>query len=396
MIYIFEDSHALDLEPVALTRATFELRCGALTHLERIKRTIDSISNALIVRPELAQLMQERYPDSQVNPVDFAAGIWINGAALWDESSVIALQEPGACMAYQGRLVGANLSASEGQELAAAIWTDTQPSYSSNVSATAKLLPHLWDHCHHNADQLDHDYNVFFKGSAATVMPAGIQAIGDGGVFLGKNDSIDPFVLLDTRHGPIIIDSNVHIGSHTVIEGPAYIGPDCDIWPQSTIKNVSFGPACRLMGQVSGTILQGFTNKQHYGFLGDAYLGSWVNLGAGTTNSNLKSNYGKVSVMVNESSVNTGSLFVGLFMGDYSKSAIGTLFPTGSTVGIGANIFGTLIPDKVIPPFTWGNTGEIYDLEKFLATAVIVKERRDQQLSQAERDVLTALHPSTS
>ena len=144
MIYIFEDSHALDLEPLALTRATFELRCGAMTHLERIQRIIDNSAIALIVRPALAQLVQERYPDYPVNPADIDAGIWLNGAAIWDESSFIALREAGARMGAHGRLAGANLSASEGRELADAAGTGTQPSYTPNVTALAVLLPHLW------------------------------------------------------------------------------------------------------------------------------------------------------------------------------------------------------------------------------------------------------------
>ncbi|MCK4579163.1 MAG: hypothetical protein KAU50_10260, partial [Candidatus Marinimicrobia bacterium] len=197
-----------------------------------------------------------------------------------------------------------------------------------------------------------------------------------------------PFVLLDTNNGPIIIEDGTTIGALTVIEGSCYIGPDCKIWPRTQLADVSFGGVNRVMGQLEETIIQGYSNKQHYGFIGGAYLGSWINLGAGTTNSNLKNNYGNVRVVVNGESVDTGNRFVGTFMGDHAKTAIGTMLNTGTRVGLSANVFGSDRPSKNVPSFAWGLEGQRYDLDKLLENMNTVKGRRDQELTDAERELV--------
>ncbi|MEE9161772.1 MAG: hypothetical protein V3U35_02275, partial [Candidatus Neomarinimicrobiota bacterium] len=174
-------------------------------------------------------------------------------------------------------------------------------------------------------------------------------------------------------------------------------GANCKVKPASYLAEVTLGPVCKVGGEIEESIMQGYTNKQHDGFLGHAYLGSWVNLGAGTTNSDLKNNYGEVKVTVNDRVVNTGSRFVGLFMGDHAKSAIGTLFYTGTRVGVAANVFGDPLPPKVVPSFAWGGDGsQRYDLEKCLATMELVKARRDMEFTAAERDLWTGLHATAS
>jgi len=392
MIYVFEDHYALDLEPLTLTRATFELRCGALTHLERIRRVVGNQPLALVVRSELAAVMHESYPDLSVNPKQVEAGLWLNGTALWNEA---AWEQLGGVRGFVGvdeRIAGGNLTADLSREFYSHLKAGTDPGFSPQTEGP-RLLRYLWDHFPVNANQLVADFDRWCRDCVTTSYPEGVAVVGDSGVCLGKDVTIDPLVVLDTREGPICIDEGTTVGSHSVITGPSYIGPKCKVWPFSFLEGVSLGPVCRVMGQLEGTIIQGYSNKQHEGFLGHAYLGSWINLGAGTNNSDLKNNYGEVKVSVNGRVVNTGSHFVGCFIGDHAKTAIGTLFNTGTRVGVAANIFGAGVPPKIVPSFAWGGDGrERYDLEKCLETMATVKGRRKQEFTQTERELFVRLY----
>ena len=392
MVYIFEDPHALDLEPLTLTRATFELRCGVFTHLERIRRVVGNQPLTLVVRPELAAVVQECYPGLAVNREQVAAGLWLGSAALWDEAAWEQLGTTQGFVGADDRITGGNLSAGMSKEFYSHLKAGTDPGFTPQAEGP-RPLRYLWDHFPANAEQLATDFERWYRSAATTNFPKGVHVIGDGGVYVGKEVTLDPAVVLDTRHGPIIIDDGASVGSHSVIAGPSYIGPQCRVGPFSLLEEVTLGPVCRVMGQVEGTIMQGYTNKQHYGFLGHAYLGSWINLGAGTTNSDLKNNYGEVRVTVNGRVVNTGSRFVGCFIGDHAKTAIGTLLNTGTRVGVAANIFGDVTPPRVVPSFAWGNDGKVkYDLEKCLETMATVKGRRGQELTEAERELFRRLY----
>jgi UDP-N-acetylglucosamine diphosphorylase/glucosamine-1-phosphate N-acetyltransferase len=150
---------------------------------------------------------------------------------------------------------------------------------------------------------------------------------------------------------------------------------------------VSIGPVCKVHGEVEETVVLGYSNKAHDGFLGHAYLGMWVNLGALTTNSDLKNNYGDVRVWTPGGETDTGSRKVGCFLGDHVKTAIGTMINTGTVVEAGANIFGGM-PPKYVPPFSWGDPGGEYDIDRFLETAAIVLGRRDVELGGGQRALL--------
>lgn len=392
MIIVFEDPFALDLEPLTLTRATFELRCGAMTHMDRIGRLAPERQVILLVRPQLAKVVAERFPDAQVNPQQIPAGTWLNGAAVWDESSFKAADQGGSRMLESGRLMGGHFNADEGLHIRLAIKGEMELDMNPTTRTAPHLLPFLWDHVHRCGEQIKIDYNRWYAKLDSAGEPEHATVLGQGGLYIGPNVIIDPYVMLDIREGPVIIEEGSHIGGNTVIEGPAYIGPHCSVWPRSLLQTVSLGPVCRVMGQVEHTIMQGYVNKQHDGFIGDAYLGEWVNLGAGTANSNLKNNYGHVKVMVNGRMVDSAAQNVGLFMGDHSKSAIGTLFNTGTRVGVAANVFGAIRPERDIADFAWGDTGEKYDLDKCLDLMAEVKERRGKQLTDGEKELVKGLH----
>lgn len=204
-------------------------------------------------------------------------------------------------------------------------------------------------------------------------------------IYVGKNVRIDP-CFIDTSSGVVIIDDHAHIMQGAMITGPAYIGPHSVIKMGAKIYGpVALGPYCKVGGEVSHTIFQGYSNKAHDGFIGHAFISEWVNIGADTNNSNLKNTYGPVKMWdyVEKRFVNTRMQFLGLIIGDHTKVGINTMFNTGTVIGVSANIFGSGFPRTFIPSFAWGGPqGFItYNVERSLDTARRMMARRNVQLT---------------
>jgi UDP-N-acetylglucosamine diphosphorylase/glucosamine-1-phosphate N-acetyltransferase len=185
--------------------------------------------------------------------------------------------------------------------------------------------------------------------------------------------------MIDASDGPVIIEDNTKIEPFSFIQGPSYIGRDCRIVGGRIRSGTSLGPVCRVGGEVEESIMLGYCNKYHEGFLGHAYLGEWVNLGALTTNSDLKNNYKGISVEIGGETVNSESIKVGCFIGDHTKTGIGTMLNTGINIGFSCNLYGAgLFADKRIPSFSWGVPGNLgrYRIDKAIETAEISIGRR--------------------
>lgn len=185
---------------------------------------------------------------------------------------------------------------------------------------------------------------------AARLRGEGLQQRTDG-VFLGAGATLGEYCVTDTRSGPIVIDAGASIGAHTYLRGPLYIGPGARVLEHAAIKDaVSLGPTTKVGGEVEGSAIEAYTNKQHHGFLGHSYLGSWINLGAGTCNSDLKNTYGQVSMEYFGQKVSTGMQFIGCIVGDYAKTAINTAIFTGKLVGACSMVYGFVTTN--VPSFT--------------------------------------------
>lgn len=228
---------------------------------------------------------------------------------------------------------------------------------------------------------------------AAADLPPGAWLLGDD-LWCAAGVELAPGAVLDTRKGPVVIDCGCDIAPHALLEGPLYLGPGCRVKAGARVYGESsFGIGCRVAGEIGESTFGDFANKQHEGFIGHAVLGSWVNLGALTTCSDLKNNYGNVKVDLGHGLEATGQRFVGLLAGDHVKTAIGTLFNTGTVVGFASNIFGQGMPPKYVPPFSWGGRpgDPAYGLEAALATARVVLGRRGCLLQPAHEQVFAAL-----
>lgn len=206
----------------------------------------------------------------------------------------------------------------------------------------------------------------------------GVHLLSSQDVWLADDVRLEPTAVLDAGAGPIVLDRGVRVMPHAYLAGPLYVGAGTLIKAGARIYgDTSLGAICKVAGEVGESTFADFVNKQHEGFIGHAVLGSWVNLGADTTCSDLKNNYGPVRVDLGRGAIDSGLRSVGLLMGEHSKSAIGTHFNTGTCVGLACNVFADGFPPKYLPNFTWGDSAEcIHDPSRALATARWVMARR--------------------
>ncbi len=203
---------------------------------------------------------------------------------------------------------------------------------------------------------------------------------------------------LNTEEGEIIIGADSELMEGCCVRGPFVLGPKSQIKMGATVYGpTSIGENCRIGGEVNNCVFHDYSNKAHEGFLGNSVIGSWCNLGALTSSSNLKNNYSEISLWNNDSKSfeKSGMQFCGLLMGDHSKTAIHTSFNTGTIVGAFCNVFGNLTPQKHIPSFTWGDV-DVYEIEKVIDTVTRVMKRRDKDLSSEEELNIRQLHKSST
>lgn len=209
---------------------------------------------------------------------------------------------------------------------------------------------------------------------------------------------IDPFAVLDARGGPIRIGPRAVVGSHTVVTGPCVVGAGTQLLG-GAVGRSTFGPECRVAGEVEECVWQGYANKRHHGFVGHSVIGEWANLGALTTTSDLKNNYGAVRVWVDGRDEPSGVSKIGSFVGAHVKTGIGTLLPTGASIGVGSNLFGGgRFAPKHVPAFAWwdGERLDEHRLDAFLATARIAMGRRGRELTSADEEALRSLFAATA
>jgi UDP-N-acetylglucosamine diphosphorylase/glucosamine-1-phosphate N-acetyltransferase len=219
-------------------------------------------------------------------------------------------------------------------------------------------------------------------------VPIGSIVLGDPTHVISLGAIVEPGVVFDLRNGAVVLDQGAEVRSGTRLEGPIYVGPATKVLGGFLRASV-FGSECRVRGEVAASMFLGFANKSHDGFVGHSVIGPWVNLGAGTTTSNLKNTYGTVRLEIDGERIDTGRLNVGSLIGDHAKTAIGTMLATGTVVSAGANVFGTPTPPKYIPPFAWGCSGsERMTEDGFLRVAERVMSRRNVIFSAERRESL--------
>jgi UDP-N-acetylglucosamine diphosphorylase/glucosamine-1-phosphate N-acetyltransferase len=237
----------------------------------------------------------------------------------------------------------------------------------------------------------------------ATTLGQGAIVIGED-VFCASDATIQPGAVVSSENGPVVIGAGATIGHNAVVEGPCTIGPKAVVKSMARVDGSAIGYWSKVGGEVHESVVHSLSSKGHDGYLGNSYLGRWCNLGADTNTSNLKNDYGEVTVYdrVAGDFRPSGRQFVGLFMGDHAKCSINTMFNTGSVVGVFANLFGAGFPPRHVPDFSWGGADGLvpYRLEKAFRVAEAVMARRDRPLTDADRHALeqafAAAHPDAA
>ncbi len=392
-VVLYEDAAARALEPFALVRPTTELRTGAVLQRERWEPLAHGEVAGRIGAPHLATFDESGTPPaahgllgagSIVANARFAPAL---GAALGDASAWTA----------DGRVVAVRLATAVDPALLAdgsLALEALVPARGRSATLPGWWVDRAWDLVRHLGAMLAADIPAIGETLATRDASGfdGVQVVGTHPVYLEDGAVVEPFVLLDAQHGPILVRHGAHIQSFTRLVGPCHIGVD-SVVHGGRVAGSSIGEQCRVHGEVSVSLFLGQANKAHDGFVGHSVIGRWANLGAGTTTSNLKNNYGSVQVWTPDGMTDTGMQFLGALIGDHAKLAIGTLLMTGSVVGAGANVFDTAARSTVMPPFSWGGSADrVFALDKFLQVADRVYARRGLPMTEGLRDALAAAH----
>jgi UDP-N-acetylglucosamine diphosphorylase/glucosamine-1-phosphate N-acetyltransferase len=436
---IFEDQTLSGFRPLAWSTPVAELRCGLLNPRERVAQlagqdpvllvrdflrglaaagghatTVDpGAEDLLLLSPRLGarwDLLERALAEAAAGPVAWRdAEGWLalsvpSGEAVavleswtaWEETAAAAgcWHDPGAAVPAWEPPLGA-----AGETVAGAwrrIW-DLVPATAAAIAADLDRLAHrlperrIWGAV--PARPVTWTAGVVLR-RLQDRPSAGVNLRGAEAVWLGEDCDLAAGVSIDARGGPVVLGREVRILPGAHLEGPLYIGSGSLVKAGACIYGESsLGAVCKVAGEIGETTFLDLVNKQHEGFIGHAYVGSWSNLGALTTCSDLKNTYGTIRVDLGAGAEDSGCRFVGLLMGEHGKTAIGTLFNTGTTVGFSSNVFGSGFPLKCLPSFTWGDGrgGERQDPQRALAVAETVMGRRDCRLTDGHEAVFRTL-----
>ncbi len=393
-ICIFEGIYYKRLLPLVYMRPEYDLRCGILTLREKIQRSYPDIPVSLHCRGYLTETMKENNPNYHINEIVGKSCLFVNGRALADSTFAEKVPLNGEDVLYVNadQVVAARVSGTKLDILKQAlndVFTLSDFSDLFKIEVDIKLISYPWDLINNNGKAIIDDFNWLVTDRKNTIKGKiydGVYLLNKDNIYIEEGAIVKPGVVLDAESGPIYIGKDAMIFPNAYILGPCFVGAKTQIKAGAKIyEDTSIGEVCKVGGDVETSIIHSHSNKQHDGFLGHSYLGMWVNLGADTNNSDLKNNYGSVKVVINDEQIDSGSQFMGLTMGDHAKTAINTMFNTGTVVGTASNIFGGGFPPKYIPSFTWGGPEAMttYDLERSIDVAKRVMARRKHVLTEA-------------
>ncbi len=393
--------------PLVLGRPIWELRCGFSSLGEKLIAKVGASDAACIV----PDYMADSYANKTKYPVNDSAvlegdDLLVLNPCIKAESFDVAVSGPSEVgLDEQGNLMYARIAKDDAEKLPKGEigkFIDQARAKLPNVKVALPRWQYIWDLILNNAGQITADFAAAGQyGIEGTVEQPNAIRGSKKDVYIAPGVVVHPMVVIDAEHGPVYIDNDAEIHPFTRIEGPCYIGKKAILLGAKCREGNSIGPLCRIGGEVEESIIHGHSNKYHDGFLGHAYVGEWVNLGAFTTNSDLKNDYSNVSVMLDgRHTIDTGSVKVGSLIGDHVKTSIGTLFNTGSYVGPMALIMGTGKPlPKYIPAFSWFIEGVVtkgFGKGKLYETAKMAMSRRKCQWTRTEQDMWEAVFEMTA
>ena len=392
MILVDDGRH--ELGPMTDLRAVFELRTGIRTTAERLARLVKTEPAGCWVPQHLAELVRSRvpYPVNELpgsnDHVTLVNGRWVTPGMQ------IAPHRDEVVVDADGVMLVASLRA---QDAMALLETGEMPKNARCREALdEKLIAAPWDVMRLLPDAMAMDFHDSRIAEGAVFGPE-VFVIGDQPLEVDAGARVYPGVTFDVEHGPILVEADAVIRPGAILCGPCAIGRGTTVMDRAHIKaGTSIGPVCKVGGEVGGTIFQGFANKSHEGHLGDSWVGEWVNIGAGTTNSNLLNTYGEIMMRTEPDGQRrrTGLRYLGSIIGDHVKLAICTRLMTGTVLGTGAMIASSTPPPVTVDRFAWmTDEGQRrYRLDKFLEVARTMMSRRAQTLEPVLETAITELY----
>ena len=431
-ICIFEDAKFSDFYPLALSQPLFHLRIGAGTLLAR---WLDDKSLALICREYLADHARTISPHAAVNDVGAGDTLFVNARWLCfgDERESALSSMPENSYALKGdALVAARVGREAARDVAAALAAavsegaidaacrrhkaraanpQAEPDtggLSNELArvleargmrrvdfADARLIDYPWELIAHNSACIVDDFARRSGRRAGARAHAGVELIEKSRIAVASSAELRAGAVIDASDGPVMIGERAVVMPNATIIGPAVIGPGSIVKAGARmLAGASIGSVCKVGGEVDETIFADYSNKQHDGFIGHSYIGSWANLGAASNNSDLKNNYGTVRMWCGGRFVDSGRQFLGLILGDHTKTGINAVFNTGTVVGFNCNLYSSEMPDPFVPSFSWGHGRDLtpYRLDKAMETAAMVMQRRGIAFDALQRGIFERVH----
>ncbi|MDB5357842.1 MAG: hypothetical protein JWN24_4295 [Phycisphaerales bacterium] len=396
-VVIFEASRWHTFAPLSLGRPLFTLATGMSTILQKQLRHLHPRRLTLWVRPELEDFCRRRVAPKTGVPTEINTSLDDEPALLVNGRTVhfgkFEYPPHDAVMADGGDVVRAAMTTDPGLSPRDA-WDRTERWLRllnlPEMPVQGRCVESLVDLIHWNDESLVEDF-AHLETPSAPKTAGPYHLVEEQDVWLGADVKLEPGCVLDASKGPVVIGEGASIGANAVLQGPCYIGAHATISPLGQIRpGTSIGPMCKVGGEVSTSIILGYSNKPHEGFLGHSYVGKWCNLGSGTTTSNLKNTYGEISLKIGDQDVPTGRRFLGALIGDHSKTGILTRLSSGTYIGFSSMLAGSGIAPRFIPSYTfWTDRGaEPYRLEKAMEVARRVFDRRDRGWSAADDAVM--------
>ncbi|MCL2064111.1 MAG: hypothetical protein FWG98_07025 [Candidatus Cloacimonetes bacterium] len=412
---IFEDNCWNNFLPFTFTRFTGDIRAGVLKLRQRLGIYFDFEPKKIVIREDLSELYKKRHDDWEINNFPKGEYIFINSRLKVNEqikNEIINLKF-GQKLVFENDILAFSLKFDQDFSCSTEninglhvslekVVSNSSGMYSQKnndiINSSSPLWNFTWEFLLENGNLIKDDFQqIFYEEDNFMEIDPGVIALNPYDIWIGENTIIKHGVLLDASEGPVIIDENVTILHNTVIIGPVYIGKNSLIKIGAKIYgNTSIGPFCKVGGEVSGCIFQAYSNKQHDGYLGQSFIGEWVNIGADTNNSDLKNTYKPVKVWFypQKKKISTDCLFIGVFIGDHSKIGINCSINTGAMIGFGVNLYGSDMISDFIPSFSWGEAKNLalYQIDKFLETASTVKKRRNEDLKIEEINLINKIY----
>ena len=412
MIALFEDETYENLFPITYTRPVYECRTGMYILRERVQKSYPTSKLVCFARSYLAPTLRKRFSLVVNNPAAIDDDVLlINGTLILNDTTKQLIERKhvkDTLVTQNGRIAYAHLSQNTAQEYARELCKPLTTQGTKKLAKKSKqtetqklpLLTYPWEFVNHNTELIKEDYAALGRKECEGTIDSKAAVYGkETDVYVGKDSFVEAHVTLDARDGPIYIGNGTNVHSGSRITGPTYIS-DKVIIPTGLIREgCSIGPVSRIGGELEETIIQGYTNKYHLGFIGHAYIGEWVNMGAATTNSDLKNTYGNVQVTAKGKNIDTGSTKVGCFIGDHTKTSIGTQIYTGKKIGVASQVHGFVTKD--VPSFTvWAQSLGPKPVELYLRSAIQTQKkalsRRNVEQTKEDIELLKKLFEITA